>query len=434
MKIASSLNVSPRITSRVERNGSRIIDNPAAAQEAICESTVTLGSAIYGDNLKAIVLTGSLARHEGTCRPEHGFWTQFGDAEFLLVLKEEATLPLANELLNLQKKRQSELLNIGVKCAISLAAVHPAYLRRLRPHIFAYELLVHGRVLWGEPVISLVPPFSSTEIPLEDAWRLLCNRMIELLEVSVMITDDNHELPKEVFYKLLKLYIDMGTSLLVFVGAYEPTYAGRAKRMQFLEKDKDAVKDCPLDLARFTERVVACTRCKLSGGDRLQLAELGWDSNSLGLWETAIADARSLWRWELSRLTRTVGAYAEDRPTDDQLMITLMQKQAIGQRVRAWLSLLRRQGWRRSRLKWPGWVWHALRASPRYRIYSAATKLLFQLPSWVAQGHEANSREDELLLWLPIRSSSLAVIQSDWRQAAAEIAWNYHEFLVGTQA
>jgi hypothetical protein len=430
MKALFSPNTGPRMGPGIVRDGSYSIDSPAAALEAIYESTVTLGSATYGDNLKAIVLTGSLARHEGTCVLEHGVWTQLGDAEFLLVFNEKAKLPPSSELLALQAQIESALLDMSIRCQISLAAVHPAYLRRLRPHIFAYELLRHGRVLWGEPVISLIPHFSPAEIPLEDAWRLLCNRMIELLETSVMIADDDQQLPGAVFYQTLKLYIDMGTSLLIFVGAYEPTYAGRAERLQFLGQGKDALKDCPLDLVRFAERVVACTRCKLSGGDKLMLAGLDWEPGGLGFWKAAIADARSLWRWELSRLTRG----DVNRFTDDQLMIACMQKQAIGQRMRGWISLMRRGGWRRSWQKWPGWARSVLHGSPRYRIYAAASDLLFQLPAWVGQDHKDGSREKELLLRLPVRSSALIATSRDWRRASAEIAWNYHQFLVGTQA
>src|SRR6266568_9141306 len=194
------------------------IGRAVALQEAICEAAVQSAMTNYGDKLKAIIVTGSLARHEGTFFREDDCWIQFGDSEFLLVFEENAKLPLSEDLFVVQETIESELLRHGLKCRVSLAAVLPTYLRRLQPHIFAYELLTCGRVLWGEPVISLIPRFPSAAIPLEDAWRLLCNRMIELLEASMVLRDGPQELTSEVFYKTVKLYVEMATSFLVFAG------------------------------------------------------------------------------------------------------------------------------------------------------------------------------------------------------------------------
>src|SRR5260370_28017289 len=143
-----------------------------SVQRAICERTVELVVAEGGEDIKAIILTGSLARKEGTFVYEAGGWQQFGDAEFLLVFEERAALPLNENLLNLQRAVESELLTRGLQCKISLAAVHPKYLRQWRPHIFAYELLTHGRGLWGDPVFSSIPRLLPTAIRSQDAGPL----------------------------------------------------------------------------------------------------------------------------------------------------------------------------------------------------------------------------------------------------------------------
>ena len=402
-----------------------------SVQRAICERTVELVVAECGGDIKAIILTGSLARQEGTFVYEAGGWQQFGDAEFLLVFEERAALPLNENLLNLQRAVESELLTRGLQCKISLAAVHPKYLRQLRPHIFAYELLTHGRVLWGEPVLSSIPRFLPTAIPLEDAWRLLCNRMIELLEASVGITDELREVPKEVFYQSAKLYIDMGTSFLVFVGGYEPTYAGRAEKMRSLQTQSGTANSCPLNLARFAERVVACTQYKLSGADTLQLPDLHEHPSSLVLWKEAVADAHLLWRWELSQLTGT-----KRMLTDRELMGRSMRQQPVKERLRGWLFVLRREGWHRSWRNWLGWARCALRGSPRYCVYAAASELLFKMPTLASEGSKTGAGENsirELLSWLPVHRATPQAIP-DWRHVAAEIVWNYHLFLVGTRS
>jgi len=407
------------------------LKDTSTVQQAICERTVELALAAHGGNLKAIILTGSLARQEGTFVRDAGGWKQFGDAEFLLVFEERAALPLSERLLKLQRTVEARLQALAVQCKISLAVVHPQYLRQLRPHIFAYELLSHGRVLWGEPILSAIPRFLPAAIPLEDAWRLLCNRMIELLEVSVEITDELREMPKEVFYQSVKLYIDMGTSFLVFAGSYEPTYARRAEKMRSLQTQSDTASSCPLNLARFAERVVACTQFKLSGADTLQLPNLHEEPSNLALWKEAIADAHSLWRWELSQLTGTRVTL-----TDRELSRRWMRQQPVKERLRGWLFVLRREGWHRSWRKWIGWARCALRGSPRNCVYTAASELFFKMPVLVAKGSETGTGESrirELLGWLPAyRSTSQPTL--DWRHVAGEIVWNYHLFLVGTRS
>jgi hypothetical protein len=408
------------------------VGSSAAAQNAICQTTVELGVTRYADSLKAIVLTGSLARQEGTFFRDVSSLSLSGDAEFLLVFRENAPLPLAENLLDLQKAVESKLLEHSLKCRISLASVHPSYLRQLRPHIFAFELFTHGCVLWGDPVISLIPAFPAAAIPLEDAWRLLCNRMIELLEACMLLTDKARDLPQEVFYQTVKLYIDMGTSFLIFTGGYESTYASRAERMRLLKLERGAADTCPIDLAQFAERIMACTQYKLSGNRELHLMGRSCEHDNLAFWKAAVADARSLWRWELAKLTGI-----EEDFSDQELMRRWMVQQPTEERIRGWLFVLRREGWHRSWRKWPGWIRRGLRASPRYCVYAAASELFFQLSTLVSAPSVKTAQAEapsKLFGWLPLIRGSMPELENNWRQRASEIAWNYHQFLEGTRS
>jgi len=400
------------------------------ARAAICEITVALAVARHGGNLKAVVLTGSLARKEATFLRDGAGWKQLGDSEFFLVYRDDAPLPSCDELRTLENEIEARLLRRNIKGRISLSAIRSAYLRRLQPAIFAYELMANGSVLWGEPVLSLIPRFTPDAIPLEDAWRLLANRMIELLEASLMLTSASQELPKEAIYQAAKLYIDMGTSFLVFAGGYEPTYAARAQKMAALLSEKGAAESCPLDTARFAERVVACTRWKLFAATRPLPLEAG--RNSREFWEEAITDARALWRWELMRLTG-----AGENLSDQRLMSKYMREQPRSQRFRGWLFVLRREGWGRSWQKWPGWISHAFEGSPRYWVYASASELLFKLPEVTAAGYRGDAQENaahQAHSWLPVARGVSPTGARDWRTHASDIAWNYHRFLEGTRS
>src|SRR5205807_6068276 len=116
-------------------------------------------------------------------------------------------MPRSRALGPLRQSIEEGVSRRGILARVTLSAVHPDYLRKLRPHIFAYELKKCGRVIWGDSqILSLVPRFSASRIPFEDAWRLLCNRMIEQLEVLDGLEDRPTILPPEAFYRTIKLY------------------------------------------------------------------------------------------------------------------------------------------------------------------------------------------------------------------------------------
>src|SRR5207244_1226919 len=151
----------------------------------------------------------------GTFVPEGEYWNLLGDGEFLLIFHARAGLPPAADLSRLCRGIEEELQRQRIRCHLSLSAAHATYLQRLKPHIFAYELRACGQVIWGEPdILSLIPSFSPADIPAEDGWRLLCNRIIEELEVVGDLAEGQEHLSRELYYCTVKLYLDMATSLL----------------------------------------------------------------------------------------------------------------------------------------------------------------------------------------------------------------------------
>ena len=79
---------------------------------------------------------------------------------------------------------QERLASAGIEAHLGMSPVSAGYLRRLRPNIFSFELISHGKVVWGDAhILKLAPQFEASEIPLDDGFRLLMNRMIELLEI-----------------------------------------------------------------------------------------------------------------------------------------------------------------------------------------------------------------------------------------------------------
>jgi hypothetical protein len=402
------------------------MSDAGALRATIGSETARLCAKQYAGQLRAVVLTGSLARDEGTWRTDGGRSRALGDAEFLLVFGDRAPLPDLRNVQSLVQKIDSRLGALGIVCPITLSPVRATFLRRLRPAIFAYELRASGQVVWGDAtVLSLAPAFSAAEIPLEDAWCLLCNRLVEQLAVASDVGEPPTDPTEPALYHTVKLHLDMATSLLVFLGSYEPTYRQRAERLRDLARRQDQADRYPFRLEPFARIVSACTEWKLGGGDEPAPEGVSW--------EGVIERARRLWRWELARLS---GVSAE--LPDHALLEAWLSRQSAADRARGWLHVLRKCGWQRSWRSWPRWAQLARRGSPRYLVYSAACRLLFELPRFEVEGAD-ETREGGVWegLWedLPvIRPWADQGRALPWQEAASEITWSYREFLVGTRA
>ena len=402
----------------------------AALRERIAEEAVRVTTGAYAARLRAVVLTGSLARDEGTFLWEGERGRVLGDAEFYLVFREREPVPPEAAVLPLARRIELELERDRLSCRVGLSPVSPDYLRRLPRHISPFELKTCGRVIWGDAqVLAIIPEFSAADIDREDAWRLLGNRMIEQLEAWRELTLASQN---RVPYGVIKLYLDMATSYLVFAGAFEATYSRRDERLGLLAEHP--VGDPPFPLASFAERVHAATEFKVHGEPAT--AGLLIFGGLETFWKDAVRYAQRLWRWELQQLT----GFRQD-VKNHELMRRWMAEQHLRRKLRGWAYVLRACGWHRSFRHWPHWIKLARRASPRYGVYAAAGELLFQLPELVDAGSGGASRDacgeprldcEEMRGWLPVARESDEEL--DWQRLAADIAWNYHRFLEFTRS
>jgi hypothetical protein len=406
------------------------VRGPAEASQEkalICELAARACREAFGSGLTSLVLTGSLARDEATfARMEAGVVLR-GDAEFVLLFDGRTSLPSGQRVAALERAIEAELEEHALTAAIGLHPCQAKYLQSLPPHISAYELRACGRVVWGDAgAPSLVPAFTCADIPREDAFRILCNRLVELLWPLSCLDRPGRPPSSELRYRTTKLYLDMATSFLVFAGEYVPTYQGRAESLEKLARGESRLGGAPFALRPFAARVASCTRIKL-GLDPEVDASMGWT-----FWRQAVLDAHALWRWELARLT---GSDANE--TDGVLWERWRRRQPRGQRVRGWLHVVRACGWHRSWRHWAHWARLGLRASPRSCVYAAGTTLLFALPLVIGREEPWPIGSDhwmELERRLPVRTPVATGDREPWQQVAASVYLNYREFLVNTRS
>jgi len=391
-------------------------------RECICESVIRECEPLL-PRIKAIVLTGSLARDEASFACHHGEVEALGDAEFLLISEDRRHL-CSTEVLELVKNRVEKHLNeyFQVRCKIDLSPVDRSYLRSLPPHIFTYELKRCGRVIWGNrEALAETRDFSPNHLSRTDAFRLLCNRLIEVLDFALQ--DDSAPAgAADLQYRITKLYLDMATSLLVFVGGYAPSYWERNNNLQKIASRNQSPAE-GIDFKLFAQLVDCSTQRKLG------LHTYGDDISELDLRE-AIRFAHQIWHWQLAQLVG-VSNYASDR----QLFDKWSASQPFWRRIRGWAYVVRACGWHHSYRQWPHWARLARQRSPRTAIYLAAGLLIFgNLGRVDAQNdHPRDLREIRKLLPAePLFIASLA--EYSVADLARAIVWNYRTFLERTRS
>jgi hypothetical protein len=390
-------------------------------------------SQALGSKLKALILTGSLARDEATWRPTGNGIQFLGDAEFMIIIQDKQKVP-SEALINLIcRGAEAELHDQGIDCQLSSGAVHEKYLSGVAETIFGHELLNCGEVLYGDPGILLSKPARAESVSEEDGWRLLANRMIELLEIVPELADGNSGLSETAQYRLAKLYLDMATSVLVFKGEYVAGYKRRAEKLQCLHQ-RDLLSDLPLDVNWFVGIVGRCARHKVHHS---------WEGASPFAKKhsvaQAVSDARSLCSWELAQIHRS-------EASDPAAMLRVhMGKQKFAKRLRGWAFVARRAGFMQCVSH--GWRWLGLlsSASPRYCVYAAGLEFWsifgrasgFPFPDLNSaaepESGAASSQLQTISHWLPV-ASSFKGAGNKVRGMAEAILWNYHEFLVRTRS
>ena len=411
------------------------VESQSALRQRICAIAGAVVGDVAGSALRALVLTGSLARDEAGFDIQDGRCKVRGDSEFLVVLHDHAGISTDQERL-IRERVRTDLGRAGIDCCVSVGFVRAQYLIEVEPHIFGYELKVCGVVVMGEPdILALIPPFSPSDIPLEDGWQLLSNRITEFLEYAHEWTERPQSVPNEGRYRMVKLYLDMATSFLLFESAYEPTYSARAERLARMARDSEGDgQERPFRLQDFSRLVSLSSRFK-TGHNLILDEEVQVLMERIGSRDSltaAVELAHGLWRWELTKLVGA-GSGLSDR----ELMERWMRLQPLSRRLPGWGYVLRHEGWYRSWRQWPRWARIAWKASPRYWTYLAASEVFFGLAAGVSTANarpETGLRLRRLCSCLVLKGGNSMDAPVSLQEICSEIILNYRELLEVTRA
>lgn len=346
----------------------------------------------YSDNIISIVLTGSFAREEGSVLIEaSGDFRVLGDVEFIVITKENIDFRQISNLLRLAEKDiENILIEKGITCSVEFSPVTRNFFKKIRPTIFNYEFFLYGNVLYGDPeILNKMPEIRASLIPKYDAFFLLCNRIVEQLSVFSKLSFQK-KYGVDVYYQLVKLYMDMAGSFLIITGRYEPSYGQRYKKFSQLTANDSFLSDEMFPI--FLKRLEEMTRFKLNP-EKIPDHEIS-NRNLQVLFYDSIKYVRKLWEWEIRFLANT-GKFGSFEIKD---YTALSKCLPLKLRIRGWLKFL----WTAWKIKEPLSATKVFRlflsGTPQLFIYRVAAELYFDLDQ------ETDNNFKKLINFLPLKA------------------------------
>ncbi len=284
-------------------------------------------------SVAGVLLTGSFARGEGTVIPHPGNGSRWlSDVECLVVVRDGVVSKqeIQRSMRQVERDTNSDRANAARGIKVELRAILTEGMLRLRPTIFTQELCEHAKLLWGDPAAIPLPPAPSSgeTISKHDAFRLLNNRIIEQIAVRSEYADRISDTTATA-YSLAKFWIDLGTSLSVFLGCYRPGYRSRQKPIE--------------DALRAHQKILGAEMCgrlisRFRNAMAQKLGQTGFPSGDLTPeFSEAVEIARATWNWESGQLLGTSAATGDWRG----IFARLSRLETAQQRLRDWARLLR---------------------------------------------------------------------------------------------
>ena len=333
-------------------------------QSLVQRSVAFLLSQLRTWKVEAILLTGSAARGEASVLYHDHHYRLLGDIEFLVVVQPLHNWPLLRRrTLDLSRQATWKLGKGGQAACIEYGPAGLKYLRRtIRPSMFAYDLRMHGRVVWGrQDILSEIPPFEVTDIPAEDAINLLMNRLIETMMWQRRHLHANTRDTMNRAYHAVKVTLDQAGSVLAFTGRYVSSYAKRAQGFRDVLQHTAELWTTQPQAEQFLSALDHAVHCKLEPtlarlaaclrpGAQLQQETWG----------------RALWVWEVSQLCGL------DKLRFSDALEVYLHRESLARRLRGWLKFVCHPLRPTGALSWQ----HMLRllpyASPQTLTYAAA--------------------------------------------------------------
>jgi hypothetical protein len=165
-----------------------------------CTNIITkyLFDYIGKENIVSLILTGSAARNHATYTLIDGNLSLESDLDLVVVVKPIAIIKSFISIKRLSKNITSDLNKRKLTLShVSFSVTTEKALLGSGPSIFYQDLNLNGKVILGKDMHILFRSYQTNEIPIQDLYRLVFNRMVESLEALTLIEITDKKLTKE---------------------------------------------------------------------------------------------------------------------------------------------------------------------------------------------------------------------------------------------
>lgn len=267
---------------------------PEAAEtvrEYLRKATVLILDALGEDAVAAVVVSGSSTLGELTAAAFQG------EGPFVLSDIDVAVVSMDDSRRDAARSVRPELLRrlaaLPEAAAILPGAELGVYsLRDLEiqtPKMGVLEMRTGGKTLWGDPAaLGRLPAFGPEEIPREEAVALIYNRCLELLDAFYSFTSHDPRDAMRLLYAAAKSFVDVGTAIAAFHGAYAPGYRRRLHELESLLESRYPEGVGTLDAGSLLEDLAFWTQFKLDPDLTKVTERYGCAPDRAGLSEAAV--------------------------------------------------------------------------------------------------------------------------------------------------
>lgn len=351
----------------------------------------------------AIILTGSFSRGEGSVYKHDGKLIVLGDIEFLIYFKHSAN-NLQQRLAELSNNYSKLLKNNNIECKIDFGFITDAFFSRIKPTIFAIELLESGKVLWGDK--NLLKRFNhirKEEIKIIDGFYLISNRMIELLKGLDYIFKEDILL-EQAAYANIKMLLDIPTAILTVKSKFVTGYINRLniliEECEYTEfqifENKDDWNNLIKDIKFWTEYKIRPIPLKDIYKKKFpKWSDTPFKDQVLFFWLKLVPIVKIIWEWQIKSISSKERLHSNQR----DLLFNLQSRKEI---IRDWIKLFIKYAKFSSGVS-IDWTYF-LKASPRHLIYKSASELYFRCSYLLKEKGEVHIKEiSEIEKYLPLK-------------------------------
>jgi predicted nucleotidyltransferase len=165
-------------------------------------------------NIVSVILTGSAARDQASYKYIDGKPFLESDLDLVVVVKRFAIIKSFILIKRLSKKLTLELKKKRLLSYVSFSIATEKVLLHASPSIFYQDLNLNGKVIFGTEKHSLLRKYETNDIPIQDVYRLIFNRMVESLEALVISGTIEKKITRDGFDLVLKRIAKLNFALI----------------------------------------------------------------------------------------------------------------------------------------------------------------------------------------------------------------------------